>query len=147
MADGDRLAGLPAIEEFPSVIAERVRFSDTDRQGHVNNLQFGAFLEAGRAHVLFGEGDLSTPGCFFVIARTSIEFVGELTWPGEVHVANRIDRIGTSSIRFAQALFQNARCAATSESVMVQVNVDSREAAPLSDRARASLSALARPGS
>lgn len=133
---------LPVIEDFPSVIAERVRYSDTDRQGHVNNLQFGAFLEAGRAHVLFGRGDLSAPGCFFVIARTAIEFVGELNWPGEVAVANRIEKLGTSSIRFAQALFQDGRCAAISESVMVQVDIASRAAAPLSAAAREVLGGL-----
>jgi acyl-CoA thioester hydrolase len=133
---------LPVIENFPSVIAERVRYSDTDRQGHVNNLQFGAFLEAGRAHVLFGGGDLSVPGSFFVIARTSIEFVGELNWPGEVTVANRVERVGTSSVGFAQALFQGGRCAAVSESVMVQVDIASRVAAPLSDHARDVLAGL-----
>ena len=127
---------LPVVDDFPSVIAERVRYSDTDRQGHVNNLQFGAFLEAGRAHVLFGAGDLSAPGCFFVIARTSIEFVGELNWPGDVTVANRVGRLGTSSVGFVQALFQEGRCAAVSESVMVQVDIASRAAAPLSEHAR-----------
>lgn len=133
---------LPVIEDFPSVTTERVRYSDTDRQGHVNNLQFGAFLEAGRAHVLFGGGDLSAPGCFFVIARTSIEFVGELAWPGEVTVANRVERIGTSSVRFAQALFQDNRCAAISESVMVQIDIASRAASSLSEHAREVLGRL-----
>ncbi|MES2097039.1 MAG: thioesterase family protein [Pseudomonadota bacterium] len=131
-----------AIEDFPSIVVERVRYSDTDRQGHVNNLQFGAFLEAGRAHVLFGSGDLSAADCFFVIARTSIEFVGELNWPGDVTVANRVERLGTSSIGFAQALFQEGRCAALSESVMVQVDIASRAAAPLGEQARQALQML-----
>jgi acyl-CoA thioester hydrolase len=133
---------VPVAGDFSSVVTERVRYSDTDRQGHVNNLQFGAFLEAGRAHVLFGAGDLSAPGCFFVIARTTIEFVGELNWPGDVTVANRVERLGTSSIGFAQALFQEDRCAALSQSVMVQVDIASRAAAPLSAHARVVLGRL-----
>ena len=137
---------LPRPADFPALITDRVRYSDTDRQGHVNNLQFGAFLEAGRAHVLFGEGELTTPGCFFVIARTTIEFVGELTWPGEVMIGSRIDRLGSSSAGFAQALFQAGRCAAVSDSVMVQVDAATKVAVSLGAEARRRLGRLTAGG-
>lgn len=134
---------LPRPADFPALITDRVRYSDTDRQGHVNNLQFGAFLEAGRAHVLFGDGDLTEPGCFFVIAKTTIEFVGELTWPGEVVIGSRIERLGSSSATFAQALFQDDRCAAVSDSVMVHIDAATKCAVPLSAEARQRLDRLA----
>ena len=132
----------PAMADFPALIVEKVRFSDTDRQGHVNNLQFGAFLEAGRAEILHGAEDLCAPGCFFVLAKTTIVFAGELAWPGEVTVGGRIERIGGSSITIAQALFQSGRCVATADSVMVQVDIASRAAAPLAPHARVALEAL-----
>lgn len=133
---------LPVASHFPAIALEKVRYSDTDRQGHVNNLQFAAFLEAGRAHLLHGDGDLSAAGCFFVLAKSTIVFVGELDWPGEVLVGTRVVRIGTASVGLEQALFQNGRCAATSDSVMVQVDIATRRAAALSDQTRNVLHAV-----
>lgn len=136
-ADPDR-----TLAAYPSVTVEKVRYSDTDRQGHVNNVLFAFFFEAGRVSVLHGEPDLCAPGAFFVLARSTIDFLGELNWPGEVTVGTRTQRIGTSSTSFRQALFQDGRCAALSESVMVQVDIASRTAAPLSGEARAILEGL-----
>lgn len=128
--------------DFPAIITEKVRYSDTDRQGHVNNLQFAAFFEAGRAEILHGGVDLAAPGCFFVLGKATIVFAGELNWPGMVTIGTRIARIGTSSITIDQALFQDGRCAATSDSVMVQVDIASRTSAPLNEAARAVLASL-----
>ncbi len=136
MSDGKR------IEDYPALIVEKVRYSDTDRQGHVNNVLFAFFFEAGRVDLLHGEVDLSAPGCFFVLARSTIDFLGELNWPGQVEVGTRLAKVGNSSMTVQQALFQNGRCAATSESVMVQVDIASRAASPLTDDARALLEQL-----
>lgn len=141
----DPKTSLPSITDFPAITVEKVRYSDTDRQGHVNNLQFAAFFEAGRAHILHGDVDLSATGCFFVLAKATIVFVGELNWPGEVTIGTRIERVGTSSIIIEQAIFQEGRCAATSDSVMVQVDIASRAGAPLSDFARGVLTSLMGP--
>lgn len=134
----------PQPVDFAVQITEKVRYSDTDRQGHVNNLQFGAFLEAGRAEILHGDEDLAEAGCFFVLARTAIDYIGELHWPGAVVVASRIVRIGRTSATIAQALFQNDQCAAIAESVMVQVEIAGRSAAPLNELALAALGRLSR---
>ncbi len=39
---------LPRLEEFPLRTSDKVRYGDTDRQGHVNNAVFSTFLETGR---------------------------------------------------------------------------------------------------
>lgn len=36
------------LKDFPSVTFDKIRYGDTDRQGHVNNAVFSAFLETGR---------------------------------------------------------------------------------------------------
>lgn len=131
------------LEDFPLIISEKVRFSDTDIQGHVNHLNFHMFLEAGRVEGLHGtQWDLRIPGAFFVLARTCVDLLGELLWPGHVDVGNRVQRIGSSSLQFHQVLFQNGRCAAFAESTMVQVDSASRKAIPLSDAARKQLTLL-----
>lgn len=129
-------ADLRDIRSYPIIITEKVRLSDTDRQGHVNNVSFSFFFEGGRAAIVFDDPALLSEGCFFVIVTTTIDFVGELHYPGQITVANGIERIGTSSLTVRQALFQDGRCASLSNSTIAQVNMGSRKAQPLSDEAR-----------
>lgn len=131
----------PTLDQFPFVVVEKIRFSDTDRQKHVNNVLFAVFLEAGRVEILNGSGDIAAPGCFFVIARSSIDFLRPLRWPGTVSIGTRVERIGSSSVTMAQGLFQDEVCAATSQSVLVHVDEATERPAPLPDTARAAFSA------
>jgi acyl-CoA thioester hydrolase len=38
-------------DAYPSVTYDKVRYADTDRQGHVNNAVFATFLETGRVEI------------------------------------------------------------------------------------------------
>jgi acyl-CoA thioester hydrolase len=127
------------IASYPVLITEKIRLSDTDRQGHVNNVSFSFFFEAGRAAIVLENEKLLLPDCFFVIVTTTIDFVGELHYPGTVTVANGIKRIGNSSITVSQALFQEGRCASVSSSTMAQVNIAAKSSQPLSDEAKVTL--------
>jgi acyl-CoA thioester hydrolase len=131
-----------SIDQYPHLTTEKVRYSDTDLLGHVNNVLFAVFFEAGRIAVLFGERALNLPGTHFVIVRTCVDFISELKWPGEVTIGTRVEKLGTSSIASRQALFQNGVCAAVSTSVMVHVDLASRKSTPLSAEARDFLTSL-----
>jgi acyl-CoA thioester hydrolase len=131
------------IAAYPVLITEKIRLSDTDRQGHVNNVSFSFFFEAGRAAIVLENEKLLLPDCFFVIVTTTIDFVGELHYPGTVTVANGIERIGNSSITVKQALFQEGRCASVSSSTMAQVNIAAKSSQALSDEAKIFLSRMA----
>jgi acyl-CoA thioester hydrolase len=136
-----------SVDAYPVQTAEKIRLSDTDRQGHVNNVAFSFFYEAGRAAIVLENDALLEPGCFFVIVTTTIDFVGELHYPGTVTIANGVERIGKSSITVRQALFQDGRCASTSSSTMAQVNVMAKASQPLSGTARHLLAAMMLTGS
>ena len=43
----------PLLDDFVALSREKLRYSDTDRQGHVNNAVFSTFLETGRVELLF----------------------------------------------------------------------------------------------
>lgn len=139
------MVDLRDVASYPLVVDEKVRFSDTDRQGHVNNVSFSFFFEAGRAAITLDDQGLLEPDCFFVIVTTTIDFLGELNYPGFIAVANGIERIGTSSLSVRQALFQDGRCASLSNSTMAQVNMTQKRAQPLSDRCRAYFEKLRLP--
>src|SRR5450631_2831725 len=88
----------PTLQDFVSVSSEKLRYRDTDRQGHVNNAVFSTFLETGRVEVLFTRAaDLAGPDGGFVLARLQIDFRKEAKWPGEVEIGTRIVTVGRSS--------------------------------------------------
>jgi acyl-CoA thioester hydrolase len=131
------------VEDFPSRTFDKLRYGDTDRQGHVNNAVFATLFETGRVHVFHeGETPLLAAGFSFVIARITIDYRAELFWPGRVEIGTAVKSIGKSSVTFGQALFQNGRLAATAESVVVQVGGVPRKSAPLAAETKAKLAGL-----
>lgn len=133
--------GLP--EEFPRQSTDKVRYADTDRQGHVNNALFATFLETGRVEILYDpDHPLAADGAEFVIARLSLDFRGEILWPGSVTVGTGVRRIGNSSLTLSQAIYQEGRCVARAETVIVQLHTVSRKPCPLTEAARVRLASL-----
>jgi acyl-CoA thioester hydrolase len=133
-----------AITDFPLRAQDKLRYGDTDRQGHVNNAVFSTFLETGRVELIYGHAaQLAEPGTAFVLARLELDFRAELLWPGEVEIGTRIASIGRSSVRLEQAIFQGERCVASGISVIVQMDEATRKARPFSEAVRQQLAQLA----
>ena len=125
------------LADFPSHAHDKIRYSDTDRQGHVNNAIFATFLETGRVDILYNkEFPVLPPNASFVIASLQLNFLREINWPGQVDIGTGITKIGNSSLRLVQYLFQNDQCVATSESVIVQVDDTTNRSRALTDEAR-----------
>ena len=140
---------VPRPEDFPHRTVETIRFGDLDRQNHINNAVFATYFESGRVIILYGEEyGLIVPGASFVLAHLSIDFLGEMHWPGEVEIGTAIARIGTSSIRLDQALFVKGICVATAENTLVLVDMATRRPRPFAPEhaARIRASAPAAPG-
>lgn len=136
----------PQLADFPLQAAEKLRFSDTDRLGHVNNTVFSTLLETGRVDFLLAsDPPLGAPGCVFVIANLQLDFLAEITWPGTVEIGTAVVSVGTSSMVLTQALFQHGRCVASARSVLVQMNEKTRRALALSTETAARLEKLKRP--
>jgi acyl-CoA thioester hydrolase len=107
---------------------DKLRYNDTDRQGHVNNAVFATFFETGRVAFLYDQTlKLAASGCDFVVARLAIDFRAELYFPGNVDIGTRVLKIGRSSFVVGQAVFKDALCIATAESVGVQMNNETRK--------------------
>jgi len=132
-----------SLDDFPMQTADKLRYADTDRQGHVNNAVFATFLESGRVDMIYNPDDpLAAPGTEFVIAQLVLDFRNEIQWPGTVQIGTRVASIGRSSIKLDQAIFQDGRCAATAQTVIVQIDTTTRQSAPLTDSTRARLETL-----
>lgn len=127
------MLAVPTLSQYPLVTFEKLRYADTDRQGHINNAVFATMLETGRVELLYHpQQPLFEAGCAFVIASLQLEFRGEINWPGQVDIGTRVAAVGRSSLTLEQGLFQEGGCVATAKTVIVQINESSRRSHPLS---------------
>ncbi len=134
------------LADYPLHSTDKLRYADTDRLGHVNNAVFSTFLETGRVDLLYGKyGELADDGCDFVIARMELDFLQEINWPGSVDIGSRVLKVGRSSFTLEQGVFQDGGRAARANTVIVQMNRQTRKSHPLSVEASEKLAMLVSP--
>jgi acyl-CoA thioester hydrolase len=136
----------PVLADYPHRVTDTIRYADLDPQGHVNNAVIATYFETGRV-AMFRLPDLSigVPGITFVLARTEIDYLQELHWPGMVDVGTAVVRFGRSSFAVDHAVFKDGVCAATGSAVLVTIDQASRRACPLPAELIAKLSRWKRP--
>jgi acyl-CoA thioester hydrolase len=130
-----------ALADFAVRTEDKLRRGDADPGGHVLNYNFPIFCETGRSQIFRDPEFVSlTTGFAPFVARFAIDYKAELFWPGTVEIGTGLKSIGRSSVLYLQGLFQNCKCAAVAETVMVQVDRITRRPAPMDARTKAWLS-------
>lgn len=129
-------------DTYPERFIQRLLFADMDGFRHVNNGALGRCFEEGRADLnmkVFGPDCLVDPKGGFqpLFARISIDYLAPAQYPGQVEIGTGVSRIGNTSCVEAQAAFQDGRCVALSETVVVKA-IDGRPTR-FSDDERAAL--------
>jgi acyl-CoA thioester hydrolase len=126
---------LRRVEDFPHRTTEVIRFGDMDGNNHVNNAVFSTFFEAGRVTLFRDPGKKLMPnGLIWTLARITIDYRGEMHWPGTVESCIGLASLGRTSAVFEQAIFFEGRCAATAVNVLV--DTDTRRPTPITDEIR-----------
>jgi acyl-CoA thioester hydrolase len=122
------------------VTTHRLRFNDTDKLGHVNNAVFAVMLEQGRAELLDVAGlPIGAHEQSVVIVRMELDFIAEMTWPGEVRIETWVARLGGRSFQMQQRLVSAGMLCGQAVTVMVIMDRAARKAVPI-DPWRESLS-------
>ncbi len=122
----------PRLEDYPLRTVEKLRFADTDCNGHISNAVFAVCCQNARMELLHDPSRVPLPiNAQFVIARLEIDFLGEMRWPGQVVIGTRCDNVGRSSLQMTQALFVDGRCAANARSTVVLIDRATRRATTL----------------
>jgi len=135
-----------SLNDYCYITYDKVRYRDTDRQGHVNNALFSTFLETGRVEILWDpHHPVSDFGCSFVIASLNLDMINEIYWPGQVDIGTSVIHIGNSSFKIIQGLFQQGKLVGTATSILVQTNDITRKSQKLSDEAKAKLKKYYKP--
>lgn len=74
-----------------------------------------------------------------VLARLELDYRRELHYPGDVRVGMNVLSVGGSSFTLGIGLFDGDSCAATMTTLMVRIDMHSRQSVPLDDDERAAL--------
>ena len=136
----------PRLADFSVTSVEKLRYADTDRQGHITNIVFAVYCQNARMELLCDPRRVPVPhNTQFVIAKLVLEFRAEMHWPGIVEIGTRVERVGRSSVTLAQALFMNERCVATAESVVALMDTATRRSMLLPHQTVEALRSIVQP--
>jgi acyl-CoA thioester hydrolase len=126
------------------ITTQKLRFCDTDRLGHVNNAVYAVMCEAGRADLLIACGLLHAEAPLVpVIVRLELDFLREMSWPGEVRIETEVLRIGNKSFHLRQHLRLEGELVGRAISVLALMEMATRRAVPLPPAWRAALAPYA----
>jgi acyl-CoA thioester hydrolase len=125
-----------------------LRWNDIDVLGHVNNARYYEFFDStvlGYLHER--ELGFGTGGTLMVVAENGCRFHREIVFTDRLEMGLRVDRIGTSSVRYRLGAFVNdaEEAAADGHFVHVFIDPESKRPAPFSGPVREHLEALFDP--
>ncbi|HEX5078597.1 MAG TPA: thioesterase family protein [Geminicoccaceae bacterium] len=107
-----------------------IRYRDLDPLGHINNAVYSEWFEAARVLLTRSFSSGQPDWLLTALARMTINFLAETSWPGEVEVGGRLLGMGNRSFRSAYGVFRDGRCLATAECVSVWFDRRARGSVP-----------------
>lgn len=114
---------------------QKLRFSDCDPVGHINNAVYSTLMESGRTEFMLACGIKlpHDPRFAMVIVRLEIDFKQEMTWPGDVLIETAVARLGGKSIHMRQRISAGGTVTATGVSILAAMDRQTRRAIPLDE--------------
>mgnify|MGYP001617885997 CR=1 FL=1 len=140
---------MPAIrssrEAYPQFLLLATRWMDNDVYGHVNNVQYYSYFDTAVNHYLIKKGwlDIYQNEVVGLVIETKCVYHAAVSFPDELEIGLRVERLGNSSVRYGLAIFRKGESLASAEGHLVHVHVDRKTNAPVS--LPAALRALLQP--
>lgn len=104
----------------------RTRWADNDQFGHVNNALYYQFFDSAVNTTLideFGFDPNRDPGIYYVV-ETGCSFHAAAAYPSVLEVGARVARLGSSSVSYELAVFEQGAELAAATGRFVHVFVD-----------------------
>ena len=116
----------PRRSDFTVVRPIATRWMDNDHYGHVNNVAYYSFFDtAVNGYLIEAAGtDIRDLPAIGIVAESSCQFLSAISFPDMVHAGLAVERLGTSSLVYAIALFRDAEDSPCAVGRFVHVYVD-----------------------
>jgi acyl-CoA thioester hydrolase len=138
----------PRRAEYVAFRPITTRWMDNDVYGHVNNVVYYSFFDTVVNGQLIAAGvlDFERGETVGLVVETSCSYFGPVAFPDAVTGGVRVDRVGTSSVRYGIGIFRGEEDRASAAGHFVHVYVDraTRRPRPLSDGLRRVLEQMQR---
>lgn len=135
-------------EAFSWFTQVSLRWNDIDIFGHVNNARYYEFFDTAVLGFLHERAlGLGTGEAAMVVAENGCRFHREIVFTDRLEMGLRVERIGTSSVRYGLGAFVKGAEEAAADGHFIHVFVDpaSRRPAPLSAPVRQHLETILVP--
>ena len=126
--------------DFPVHRAVQTRWKDNDHYGHVNNVEFYGYVDSAvNGWLIEASGtDIRDLPAIGLVVESSCTYLRPVSFPDALTVGLRVDRLGTTSVRYALAVFRDEDSpdvgpVATCTFVHVYVDRSSRRPTPVPD--------------
>jgi acyl-CoA thioester hydrolase len=121
----------------------RVRFSDVDIYGHVNNVKYFEYYQEARLAFFTAMGRNEEPGRFaVVVARVDVDYKRPILFRTEPYVVESwVTRVGTSSATISSEIRDGDTLLSRAEAVLVAFDLSTQRSRPFEDGERKRLRA------
>ncbi len=134
--------------DYRRFLAVPTRWADNDAYGHVNNVIYLNWFDTAVNRWLLEEGllDIANSPVISLVVETGCAFFESVAYPETVDVGIVAEKVGTSSIVYACAVFREGQDLAAAQGRFVHVTVDraTQRPVPVPDEMRGKLSAISR---
>jgi acyl-CoA thioester hydrolase len=109
-----------------------LRWNDIDVFGHVNNAQYYEFFDTTVVRFLheIADAGIAAGGTAMVVAENGCRFLREIVFTDRLTMGLRVERLGTSSVRYGLAAFVNGEDEAVADGHFVHVFLDPQSKRP-----------------
>jgi acyl-CoA thioester hydrolase len=122
-----------------------VRWRDLDAFNHVNNANYLTYIEEARLQWLMHVGDWFDDAAAPVLAASELNYRIPITWPTDIRVELRCERVGNSSLTLAYRIVDAVdatRVFSDGRAVMVWTNPSTGKPVVLPDSVRTAAGAV-----
>jgi acyl-CoA thioester hydrolase len=118
----------------------RVRFSDVDVYGHVNNVKYFEYFQEARLAFLTSLMDQHDPGRGVVLARIDVDYRRPILFRTEPYpIQSWVTRVGNSSYDIAAEIRDGETLLSRAQAVLVSFDLGTQRARPLREGERTAL--------
>lgn len=135
----------PQRSTYPYQTPITTRWNDNDIYGHINNVAYYGFFDTAANRYLIEHGlDIHAADIIGVVVESKCQYHTPLAYPQPLVAGVRVDRLGTRSVTYGIAIFdeRDALAAAHGQFVHVFVGRTTRAPVAIPDNLRAALAQI-----